>query len=201
MGLGRFYPVAPDCEWVARLAPLGVETIQLRLKDAPPTEVRRQIADALLVCAVHHVTLVVNDYWQEAIVLRAPFVHLGQEDLAAADVRAIKAADVKLGVSTHDQAELRIALQAEPDYVALGPIYETKLKAMRFRPQGLERIAEWKWCVACPLVVIGGITLERAPGVYAAGADSIAVVTDIVAAPEPEIRVREWLDMAKGPAN
>jgi len=142
---------------------------------------------------------VVNDYWRDAIAAGAGFVHLGQEDLAGADLGAIRAAGLKLGLSTHDEAELATALAARPDYVALGPVYETKLKVMQWAPQGLERIRRWKAAVPCPLVAIGGITLERADAVYAAGADCIAVVTDIVTAPDPEARVRQWLASTQNP--
>jgi len=191
--IDRFYPVLPDIGWLERLVPLGVRFIQMRLKDAPQDEVRRQIARAMALCAEHGAQLVVNDYWREAIELGADFVHLGQDDLVGADVPAIRAADIRLGISTHDRAELATALAAGPDYVALGPIYETKLKVMKWAPQGLDRVRAWKAAIPCPLVAIGGITVERAPEVVAAGADSIAVVTDLVTAPDPEARTREWL--------
>lgn len=191
--IDRFYPVLPDIDWLKRLVPMGVRFVQLRLKDAPQPEVRAQISRATELCAEHGAHLVVNDYWREAIELGADFVHLGQEDLAAADVPAIRAAGIKLGVSTHDHEELVRALAVAPDYVALGPIFETKLKKMKWAPQGLDRVREWKDAVPCPLVTIGGITVERAPDVLAAGADSIAVVTDLITHPDPEARTREWL--------
>lgn len=193
----RFYPVLPDIDWLERLVPLGVRFVQLRLKDAPEDEVRRQITQAMALCARHDSQLVVNDYWRAAIELGADFVHLGQEDLAAADVQAIRSAGIRLGVSTHDRDELAKALAVQPDYIALGPIYETKLKKMKWAPQGLERIGEWKAAIPCPLVAIGGITVERLPSVLAAGADSIAVVTDLITHPDPEARTREWLAALK----
>ena len=110
------------------------------------------------------------------------------------DVAAIRRAGIKLGISTHSHEELARALCEDPDYVALGPIYETKLKVMPWAPQGLDRISEWKALAKRPLVAIGGITLERAPLVFDAGADSIAVVTDVVAHADPEARTREWLE-------
>ena len=122
---------------------------------------------------------------------------MGQEDLAEADLPAIREAGMKLGISTHTREELRIALGAGPDHVALGPIYETTLKAMEYAPQGLDRIREWKSLITCPLVAIGGITLERAPAIFEAGADSIAVVTDIVGHPRPEQRVSDWLALVQ----
>jgi len=191
--LPAFYPVLPDSRWIARLVPLGVKLVQLRLKDADMAEVRRQIAESLEICARHDCQLIVNDYWQEAIALGADYVHLGQEDLAAADLEAIRGAGIRLGLSTHSHEELKTALRAAPDYVALGPVYETILKKMKWAPQGLDRVREWKSLVPCPLVAIGGITLERAPGVLAAGADTIAVVTDLVTHEAPERRTEQWL--------
>jgi thiamine-phosphate pyrophosphorylase len=138
--------------------------------------------------------LVVNDYWRAAIEAKAQHVHLGQEDLVDADVGAIRRAGLTLGLSTHDDAELENALRHDPDYVALGPIYPTTLKVMRFGPQGLARITEWKRRIgAIPLVAIGGITLERASAIYAAGADSIAVVSDVTRNNDPDARVHAWL--------
>jgi len=191
--LHRFYPVLPDLSWLERLVPLGVKTVQLRLKDAESSEINRQIKASLKLCNAHDCQLIVNDYWREAITLGANYIHLGQEDLAGADVAAIKAAGLKLGISTHSHEELQVALKARPDYVALGPVYETKLKKMKWAPQGLERVTEWKSLISCPLVAIAGITVERAPDVLAAGADSLAVVTDIITNADPETRVGEWL--------
>ena len=191
-----FYPVVDDVDWVRRFLPLGVRTIQLRIKGQPESAVRRQIREALAVAADYDdCQLIINDYWQESIREGATWLHLGQEDLAGADLAAIRAAGIRLGVSTHSPEELANALDVEPDYVALGPIYETTLKKMPWSPQGLERIGEWKARLACPLVAIGGITLERAPAVLAAGADSIAVVSDVLYASDPDSRVRAWLDL------
>lgn len=193
-GLDHFYPIVPNLAWLERLVPLGVKTIQLRLKELPPDLVRREIAASMGVCGRHGCQLIVNDYWREAIELGANYVHLGQEDLAAADVGAIKAKRIRLGISTHSPEELDVALAAKPDYVALGPIYETKLKVMKWPPQGLVRVTEWKRRVGTlPLVAIGGITPERAAGVVVAGADSVAVITDFFTHPDPEARVRQWL--------
>ena len=197
-GLDVFYPIVPDLAWLQRLVPLGVKTIQLRPKDADRDTVRREIAGGMEVCARHGCQLIVNDYWREALELGADYVHLGQEDLAAADVGAIKARGVRLGISTHSHEELDIALAATPDYVALGPIYETKLKAMKWAPQGLERLSDWKRRIgALPLVAIGGITPERAGGVIEAGADSVAVITDFFTHADPVARVRQWLAWAQ----
>ncbi len=191
--LDPFYPIVPDAAWAARLIPQGVKLIQLRIKDAPQEAIARDIAETLALAHRYDCQLVVNDYWREAIEAGADFIHLGQEDLAAADVSAIKQAGLKLGISTHDRDELATALAAQPDYVALGPIFETKLKKMAAGPQGLGRIVEWQSLISCPLVAIGGITLDSAGFVLAAGADSISVITDIVTNEDPEARTREFL--------
>ena len=191
--LDPFYPILPDAAWVARIAGQGAKFIQLRVKQAEPAAIKTEIARALAVASAQGCQLVVNDYWREAIDLGADFVHLGQGDLAGADLDTIRSAGIKLGISTHSLAELDNALAAEPDYVALGPIYQTKLKVMPWQPQGLARIGEWRARIACPVVAIGGITLERAPEVLAAGATSAAVVTDIVMNDDPERRTRDWI--------
>lgn len=200
-GLARFYPIVPDCAWLERIVPLGISCVQLRIKDQPLDVVRRDIDRALEITARYGVQLIVNDYWREAIAAGADYIHLGQEDLADADVGAIKSAGVRFGVSTHDEGELATALAAKPDYIALGPIYETKLKAMKWAPQGLDRVSAWKGKIGdLPLVAIGGITPERAPLVAAAGADGIAVITDFLTHPAPEARIRTWVAWASGTA-
>lgn len=192
----RFYPVVDSVAWVARLALLGVGTIQLRAKTLSDADALQAVTDALEMTRGTHAKLVVNDYWRAAIVAGAKHLHLGQEDLVDADLKAIRAAGLTLGLSTHDDAELETALQAKPDYIALGPIFPTTLKSMRFAPQGIAKITEWKKRIgAIPLVAIGGIKLEQAAEIYAAGADSIAVVSDITQNPDPDARVRAWLGL------
>ena len=200
-GLARFYPIVPDCVWLNRIAPLGIGCVQLRVKDQTSDVVRREIDRALEITSRNGVQLIVNDYWREAIAAGADYVHLGQEDLAAADVAALISADVRFGGSTPDEVELATALAGQPDYIALGPVYETKLKAMKWAPQGLERVSSWKARIGdLPLVAIGGITPERAPLVAAAGADSVAVITDFLTDPEPEQRIRTWVAWSEGAA-
>ena len=198
MKLARVYPIVDSAAWVKRLAPLGVLLVQLRIKEQPQERVRGEIREARACCAAAAMQLIVNDHWQLALEAGCDFVHLGQGDLDGADVTALRRAGVRLGVSTHDEGELSRALALQPDYVALGPIYPTLLKAMPWPPQGLERITQWKRRIgAIPLVAVGGLTLERLPGVFAAGADVAAVVTDIVRHLNPEARVREWLNAAR----
>ena len=158
------------------------------------TDVRAETRAALAVCAQGRAQLVVNDYWEIALDEGADFIHLGQGDLDGADMKRIRGRGLRVGISTHDHAELDRALALDPDYVALGPIYPTILKAMAFAPQGLARIGEWRRLVGQrPLVAIGGVTLERAPLCLAAGADCAAVVTDITLNADPEGRAKAWL--------
>jgi thiamine-phosphate pyrophosphorylase len=197
MRLPRVYPIVDSADWVARLVPLGVRLVQLRVKERGADEVRAEVRQAYALCHAAGVQLIVNDYWEIALAEGCDFVHLGQGDLAGADLAALRRAGIRIGVSTHDHAELERALTVRPDYVALGPIYPTLLKAMPWAPQGLARIGEWKRLVgAIPLIAIGGLTLERLAAVFAAGADVAAVVTDIVRNPDPEGRTREWLAAA-----
>jgi thiamine-phosphate pyrophosphorylase len=199
MTLDRCYVIVDDSAWLRRLLPLGIRLVQLRIKDRPLPEVREQIIEARSLCTRAGACLIVNDYWQIALDEGCDFVHLGQSDLDNADVPALKQAGMRLGVSTHSHDELERALSVEPDYVALGPIYPTTLKQMPWAPQGLQRISEWKLRVApIPLIAIGGLTVERLPDVFAAGADSAAVVSDILRHPTPEQRATEWLRATRG---
>jgi thiamine-phosphate pyrophosphorylase len=197
MRLARVYPIVDSAEWVSRLLRLGVRLVQLRIKGRSSAEVRSEIREAKALCAHAGAQLIVNDYWLLAMAEGCDFVHLGQSDLDTADVAALRKAGVRIGISTHDHNELARALALEPDYVALGPIYPTLLKVMPWSPQGLRRITEWKCRVGrIPLVAIGGLTVERLPGVFAAGADTAAVVNDIVRNPDPQARTRTWLATA-----
>jgi thiamine-phosphate pyrophosphorylase len=190
----RFYPVVDSVAWVARLAALGVGTVQLRAKDLDDGSALQLITDALAVTKGTNTKLVVNDYWRAAVVAGASHLHLGQEDLAEADLGAIRDAGLTLGISTHDDEELETALRVKPDYIALGPIFPTTLKSMRFAPQGIAKITEWKKRIGnIPLVAIGGIKLEQSAAIFAAGADSIAVVSDVTQHADPDARVRAWL--------
>ena len=198
MALPRFYPIFDDVSWLSRMLPLGVKLVQLRIKDQPQDALRRQISEAQELCNQYGAILVVNDYWELAIELGCEWLHLGQEDLAGADLKAINAAGLKLGVSTHDREELDRARSASPDYIALGPIYPTILKKMKWHQQGVEKLTEWKSLVGdVPLIAIGGFTLDRASGAFEAGADVVSVVTDITLNEDPEAQVRAWLEVCK----
>jgi hydroxymethylpyrimidine kinase/phosphomethylpyrimidine kinase/thiamine-phosphate diphosphorylase len=188
-----FYPVVDSVAWLERLLPLGVRTAQLRVKNLQGAALEQEIYAAIVLARRHDARLFINDYWQLALNHKAYGVHLGQEDLATADIAALAASGIRLGISTHSYAELARALALQPSYIALGPIYPTTLKSMRFAPQGIETLRIWRQLVKCPLVAIGGIKLEQTEILRAAGADSIAVVSDVTQNADPEGRTKAWL--------
>jgi thiamine-phosphate diphosphorylase len=194
MRLDPFYLIVDDAALLVGLLPVGVRLVQLRVKDATPLELRRQVRRARALCEGFDCQLIINDHWQMVIDEGLDFVHLGQEDLDTADIAALRAHDVRIGLSTHDEAELDRALSFAPDYVALGPIFPTILKAMAWAPQGVERVAVWKRMAGdTPLVAIGGLTPERGRLVLEAGADCAAVVTDVIRHADPAARATEWI--------
>ncbi|WP_092889186.1 thiamine phosphate synthase [Roseicitreum antarcticum] len=194
MKLPRFYPIFDSAAWLERALPLGVKLVQLRIKEADGADLRAEMRRALVLARLHGAALVVNDHWQLAIEEGADWLHLGQEDLDTADLPAIRRAGLRLGISTHDRAELDRALALAPDYIALGPVYPTILKQMKWHEQGLARVTEWKRLIGdIPLIAIGGMSVERAPGAFAAGADVVSAVTDITLNTDPEGRIRDWL--------
>ena len=194
----RFFPIFDAPAWLELTLPLGVKLVQLRIKNSSETSLREQITKAQSLCDAHGAILVVNDHWRLAIELGCEWLHLGQEDLNDADISAIRAAGLKLGISTHDESELDRALSLSPDYVALGPIYPTILKKMKWHQQGVEKLTEWKSRIgSIPLVAIGGMSVERAPAAFDAGADIVSAVTDITLNDAPEARVRQWLEVCQ----
>lgn len=197
MKLPRFYPIFDSADWIERMLPLGVALVQLRVKDRGPEDTRIEITRARDLCRDAGAILVVNDHWQIAIDTGCDWIHLGQEDLDTADLDAIRGAGLRLGVSTHDEAELARALSLAPDYIALGPVWPTILKQMKWHQQGTDKLTDWKARIGdIPLIAIGGLTPTRAMEAFAAGADVVSVVTDITLNPDPEQRVRDWLQVA-----
>ena len=200
MTLDRFYIILDSTDWLKRLLPHGIKLVQLRIKDMVPDDLRAEIRLARDLCEAANCVLVVNDYWQIAIDEKCEFIHLGQEDLDEADIPAIRRAGLQLGISTHDRDELDRALTFSPDYIALGPIYPTILKKMKWHQQGLEKLTEWKGLIGdIPLVAIGGMNVKRAEGAFQAGADIVSAVTDITLNDAPETRVAEWLQATRMP--
>ncbi|MFC7065527.1 thiamine phosphate synthase [Brucella rhizosphaerae] len=198
MALDPFYPIFDSADWLKRMVPLGIKLVQLRIKDKDDTELRAEIRAARNMCEAHDCQLVVNDYWKLAIEEGCDFIHLGQEDLDDADLDAIRSSGIKLGISSHDATELDRALALNPAYIALGPVYPTILKKMKWHEQGLDRVREWKAAIGdIPLVGIGGMNVDRAQGVFEAGADIVSVVTDITLNPDPEARVKQWITVTR----
>ena len=181
------YPVVDDLQWLIRLLPLGVQTIQLRLKNQPAAELERQIQSAVELCRDYQIQLFINDHWQLAIKYQAFGVHLGQEDLATADLIAIADHGLRLGVSTHGYAEIARVLPLQPSYIALGHIFPTNTKQMPSKPQGLKRLRDYvQLCAPVPTVAIGGIDLRNIQAVVQTGVRGVAVVSAIIAAAQPE---------------
>ena len=177
------YPVVDSVQWIERLLDAGVRTLQLRIKDQRDEEVEADVVAAIALGRRYNARLFINDYWRLAIKHQAYGVHLGQEDLQATDLNAIRAAGLRLGVSTHDDMEIDVALAARPSYIALGHVFPTQTKQMPSAPQGLEQLARHVERLAdYPTVAIGGISLARAPAVIATGVGSIAVVSAITQA-------------------
>jgi len=177
------YPVVETVAWLERLLDAGVRTLQLRIKDLPETAVEQTIAYAVALGKGYQARLFINDYWRSAIKYQAYGVHLGQEDLDVADLDAVHRAGLRLGLSTHDDAELDRALAEQPSYIALGHVFPTQTKVMPSSPQGLSELQRHLLRLqGISTVAIGGISLERAPQVLATGVGSIAVVSAITQA-------------------
>ncbi|CAO95216.1 thiamine phosphate synthase [Erwinia tasmaniensis] len=192
------YPVVDSVEWIARLLDAGVRTIQLRIKDRTEQEVDAQVAEAITLGKRYQARLFINDYWRLAVKYQAYGVHLGQGDLNSADLDAIHAAGLRLGLSTHDDAELDRALAERPSYVALGHVFPTQTKDMPSAPQGVAALTRYvKRLPGISTVAIGGISLERAPAVMASGVGSIAVVSAITQARDWQAATRQLLALAE----
>jgi len=196
------YPVVDTVEWISRLLEAGVKTLQLRVKNLPDEQVEPVIIEAIRLGRQYKACLFINDYWRLAVKHQAYGVHLGQEDLDTADLAAIHAAGLRLGISTHDDAELARAVAVKPSYIALGHIFPTQTKEMPSAPQGLEELARHikQLNGSYPSVAIGGISLERAPSVLATGVGSIAVVSAITQAADWRAATAELLALCAASA-
>ena len=198
-----FYPVVPSADWVQRLLGWGVRTVQLRIKaaDHTPAEIEREVRAAVEAGQqVPGAQVFINDHWQLALAAGAYGVHLGQEDLTAAqgaDLDALRRAGLRLGLSTHTPQELARARAVQPSYLAIGPIYPTTLKVMPYAPVGLAQLKDWALLAApYPVVAIGGISLARMPGVLACGVQGVAVVSAVTLAADPQQAALQGLFLA-----
>lgn len=192
------YPVVDSVQWIERLLDAGVRTLQLRIKDCQDHEVEEAVRDAIALGKQYRARLFINDYWRLAIKYHAYGVHLGQEDLDVADLEAIRQAGLRLGLSTHDDAELDRALALRPSYIALGHIFPTQTKEMPSAPQGITELQRHLTRLQnVPTVAIGGISLARAPEVLATGVGSIAVVSAITQASDWRAATRDLLALVE----
>ncbi|RZA18773.1 MAG: thiamine phosphate synthase, partial [Proteobacteria bacterium] len=192
-----FYVVAPNADWVDRLARAKVPTLQLRAKEFSGEALHNEIRKAKAACERSGSHFFLNDDWRAALTHNTFGLHLGQEDLdslSAEDLAQLANAQIRLGISTHSIEEAARAKALNPSYIALGPVFETTCKSMRFGPQGIEKVDTWvKRLGGIPVVAIGGLKREHAEPLLAEGADGIAVISDITSAADPESRVNEWL--------
>lgn len=186
------YPIVDRADWVQRLAELGVEMIQLRAKDIFNSELEHEVTRAIQIARKHNVRLYINDHWQLALKYGAYGVHLGQDDVPFADMQQLHASGVRLGLSTHGYAEIARALLFRPSYLAIGTLYSSPSKTFAHKPLGLSAFTRLRKLVDVPVVAIGGITVDRAPEVRAAGADGIAVISDLTRASDLTARVEQW---------
>jgi hydroxymethylpyrimidine kinase / phosphomethylpyrimidine kinase / thiamine-phosphate diphosphorylase len=187
------YPIVDRAEWIARLAPEGVTTIQLRIKDLTGELLEREIKDAIEVARKYRCRLFINDFWQLAIKYSAYGVHLGQEDIDLADIEAIHKAGLRLGLSSHCHYEVARAIGYKPSYIACGPVYHTNTKQMPWLPQGIKGLSYWRNLLNYPLVAIGGINERRIKRVVNVGVDSVAMISAITEAENPEVLTRKLL--------
>lgn len=188
------YPIVDSVEWIEKLLPLGVKTVQLRIKTQQEENILAKVILESIKLARHFdARLFINDYWELAIRCGAYGIHLGQEDLIQADLGKIQRAGLRLGVSTHSREEMERALAIKPSYIAYGPIYPTQTKDMSFKPQGLARLRVWVHTLHYPIVAIGGINAEHFPEVLATGVNGIAMISAITQAEDPVSVTQELL--------
>ncbi|OGB34542.1 MAG: thiamine phosphate synthase [Burkholderiales bacterium RIFCSPLOWO2_12_FULL_61_40] len=181
------YAVLPDAAWVGRMARAGVPTVQLRFKSDDALAVEREVRAAVAAVQGTDSLLFINDHWQAAIDAGAYGVHLGQEDLGTANLQTIRAAGLRLGLSSHGYAEMCRADRLSPSYIAMGAVFATTLKRMVTAPQGTGRLHAYARLMRdYPLVAIGGIDASTMPQVLSSGVGSVAVVRALVAAEQPE---------------
>lgn len=191
------YGVLPTADWVGRMARAGVPTVQLRFKSNDQAAIRHEVQAAVQAVQGTGARLFINDHWQAAIDAGAYGIHVGQEDLDAlegAQLDAIRASGLRLGVSTHGYAEMVRAHAVQPSYIALGAVFPTTLKKMATAPQGVARLQAYvRLMQQYPLVAIGGIAAEQFPAILATGVGSIAVVRALVNAPDPDAAAQQLL--------
>lgn len=192
-----FYPIVNSNYWLEKLFAIGIKTIQLRIKYLQGKELKEEIKTGIKIAEKYKAKLFINDYWELAIQYNAYGIHLGQEDLVNADYKAIAQTNIRLGISTHSYYELARAYALRPSYIAFGPIFPTTSKQMPFAPQGISNLQCWRKFLKCPLVAIGGISIDKLPSVLACGVDGIAVISAVLSNLDPEQAALKFLKACK----
>ncbi len=193
------YAIVDSLEWIVRLLNIGVTTLQLRIKDFPDAQIENDISTAITLAKRYHARLFINDHWQLAIKHGAYGVHLGQKDLAKANLIAIAQAGLRLGISTCNGTELAYAAAIQPSYIAIGPVFSTQSKQMDALPQGLVQLKRYVAAVPTfPTVAIGGISIHCVPAVLACGVGSVAVISAITKAPDWRQATKKLLQLIEG---
>ena len=201
--LPRLYPITDTlisrlshAEQVERFAAGGATLVQLREKRASPREFYEAASQAMSLARTLGVRIVINDRVDIAIAVKADGVHLGQNDLPPDRARLLLGEDRIVGYSTHNLEQALAATSTPVDYIAIGPIFRTRTKDRPDEVVGLETVSKVKQQITKPLVAIGGITLECAPLVIEAGADSVAVISDLFSSGDIAERTRRFLDLS-----
>ena len=175
------YPIVDSASKLLPLYECGITTAQLRIKTKPIYEVEVEVIEGIKISQQFNARLFINDYWQLAIKHKAYGVHLGQEDIYTADIKAIYEANICLGVSSHTPKEIGIALEIEPSYLAIGPIFETNSKKMVYDSVGVDNLKLWAKEVSYPIVAIGGINIGNIKEVaLSKSANGIAMISDVL---------------------
>lgn len=182
-------------EQIELLASGGASLIQLREKNASPRDFYGTALEAMRSARRLGVQLIINDRVDVAIAVKADGVHLGQDDLPPDMARRLLGNSRIIGFSTHTLEQALAADSAGVDYIAIGPVFQTSTKESPNQAVGLETIVACRRRVSKPLVAIGGITLETAKAVTEAGADSVAVISDLLSADDIGARARRFLDL------
>jgi thiamine-phosphate diphosphorylase len=175
------YPLVDRASKLETLFSLGITTAQLRVKDLKDQALEDEIIEAIKISDNYEARLFINDFWELAIKHKAYGIHLGQEDLVDAELKAIHKANIRLGVSTHTTKEIEMALEIEPSYLAIGPIFETTSKIVAYHTVGIDELAKWSANVAYPIVAIGGINLENIQDIInISTVDGIAMISEFL---------------------
>jgi thiamine-phosphate pyrophosphorylase len=183
---------APDC--AQELADAGVHLLQYRDKTAPSRDLLHSSRSLASILTPQGITFIVNDRADVAVLAGASGVHVGQDDLEVEHARALVGRERLVGVSTHNLDQFRAAAATSADYIAVGPVFATTSKANPDPVIGTEFIRRVRDISDKPIVAIGGITLENSAAVIQAGADSVAVISDILRAPDRGLRARQYLE-------